>query len=752
MNVAVDPVQLSTDSSSNQDTVAVGSDQLRNLPVFDQDFVAALTPFLDPGSGSSGGATIIVDGVEMKASTVSPSAIEEVRINNDPYSTEFRSAGRGRIEILTKPGTPVFHGEVNFIVRDAVFNAKNYFAPTRAPESRRIYEGHLSGPVRFLAHGAHTSFIVSGSYRQKDTYAAVNADTPSGPVRQNVATPSENAQYSGRITNDFSPGHRLAIAYSYESFTAMNANVGGITLAEAGFNQYSREDDVIFNDRWIVTPKLINQLLITLEKDEDVTVSVNNAPSIQVSGSFTGGGAQADLARTENTLHFNDTVSWSHKNHYIRAGIQLPQLSRRAIDDHTNRLGTYKFASLATCGAGTPTCVGGTAYVFTQQQGVGRGLYNINEVGAYFQDQVKLSPHVQLLFGVRYDWQTFLPDYNNFSPRISVAYAPGKGKTIFRGGSGFFYDRTGGDNPMVAVLHDGVILRTVQLQNVTYPVATPVDFSTLPTNITRFDPKIRTQYNIQYSFGVERQLDAGAVVTAGYRGQLQVKAFRSVDINAPILPPNPVLTANYPRPNPTLGQVQELESGGRNVQNAIDLGFRGRAGRWFSGQAQYTFAHYNTNAYGLFVFPQNQYRPNDEYGRATYDQHHRFVLIGNINPGHWLSVGVSATLYSGLPYNETTGNDDYHTGLGNARPAGVARNTLQGGGVADLDVLYNHDFALTKAKGESAKVLNIGVSAFNVLNHTNYLNYIGALTSPLFGQPTAAQPGRQLQISAGFRF
>src|SRR5580692_37086 len=55
---------LSTDSSANRDTVSVTGSELKKLPVFDQDYIATLTPFLDASSGSSGPATIIVDGVE----------------------------------------------------------------------------------------------------------------------------------------------------------------------------------------------------------------------------------------------------------------------------------------------------------------------------------------------------------------------------------------------------------------------------------------------------------------------------------------------------------------------------------------------------------------------------------------------------------------------------------------------------------------------------------------------------------------
>jgi hypothetical protein len=109
--VSVDSGQLlSTDPTANKDTIAYKADELRSVPVFDQDFVGALTPFLDPGSISSGGVSIVVDGVEMKSSTVTPSAIAEVRVNNDPYTAEFSRPGRGRIEIMTKPGSSKFHG------------------------------------------------------------------------------------------------------------------------------------------------------------------------------------------------------------------------------------------------------------------------------------------------------------------------------------------------------------------------------------------------------------------------------------------------------------------------------------------------------------------------------------------------------------------------------------------------------------------------------------------------------------------
>jgi hypothetical protein len=48
--------------------------------------------------------------------------------------------------------------------------------------------------------------------------------------------------------------------------------------------------------------------------------------------------------------------------------------------------------------------------------------------------------------------------------------------------------------------------------------------------------------------------------------------------------------------------------------------------------------------------------------------------------------------------------------------------------------------------------LEVGIDAFNVLNHVNYKDYVGIQSSPYFGRPNAANPARQLQLSLRFHF
>jgi hypothetical protein len=735
--VAKDGQAASTESTTNMDAVAMSGDSLEQMPVFDQNYIATLTPFLDPASSASDGVTIMVNGIEMKASTVSQSAIAEVRINDDPYSAEFSRPGRGRLNIITKPGSSVLRGTLNFIARDAVFNAANYFAPVKPAEQRRIFEGDVTGPV---GGGRHTDFVVSGDRQEDDIDAEVHAYGAAGLIASNVAAPTRNTQISATVSHDFSDSHRASIGYNFEEQNLTNGGVGGLVLPKAGIDSVSREDDMILTDRIIVSPTLFQQLQLTFEKDEDVAKSVTRASALQVQDSFIGGGAQADVSRSENTVHISDVVSWTHNRHYVRLGANIPQLSRRALDDHSNRLGTYSFPSLPDYLAGQPEA-------WTAQQGAGRGLYWINELGAFVQDEISLRANLRATVGVRYQWQTYITDNHNFAPRVSAAYSPNK-RTVLRAGGGIFYDRTGVDFPATFKVHNGTVLHSVQVLNPEYPTPLPsgVSIASLPTSLVRTAPNMRTPYTIQDSVDVERQLQPGMTLTVGYAGIVGVSRFRSRDVNAP---PPPDYMA---RPVPNLAFVQQIESGGRLLSYALEVTFRSKAGRWFTGQAKYTLGRADDNSGGINWYPQDQYAPNDEWARAEFDRLHRFNLLGNINPDHWLMLGVAATLYSDVPYTETVGSDRYQTGLGNARPLGVGRNTLEGGATTDIDLLWGHDFQVGRSSDKQTRVINLEASTFDVLNHPNFVTYVGNVRSPLFGQVATALSGRQMQFGLRYRF
>ena len=251
---------------------------------------------------------------------------------------------------------------------------------------------------------------------------------------------------------------------------------------------------------------------------------------------------------------------------------------------------------------------------------------------------------------------------------------------------------------------------------------------------------------MEYSVGVERKLSSTAMLTISYNGSTGVGLLRSRDINAPLAP------SYTTRPDTTIGMNQVIESKGRQVSNALEINFQGKLGKWFAGQAQYTLGHMQNDTANVFFFPQDQSNPGAEWSRSNQDRLNRINVLGNVAPGHWYTLGAVLTTYAGSPYTETLGTDPYGDGLGNARPVGVGRNTLQTANTISLDLRWAHDWTLNKAKGDRAKVLTLGVDSFNVLNHPNFTTYSGSLSSPLYGQPTVALAGRQMQFTARFKF
>ena len=242
--ITSEPTQISTQASDNQDSAALTEQSLSNLPVFDQDYLGAMSRFLDPGSVGTNGVSLIVNGMEVNNLGVSPSAIKEIKINQDPYSAEFQRPGRGRIEITTKPGAPEYHGTFNFIFRDAHLNARDPFALTRPPEQRRIYEGILSGPVR---RSKKTSFLISASRKEEDLQAVVFAQGPTGIIQQNVPAPSRSLLFAAQISHSLSDKNSFSVRYSYLSESVNNQGVGGTVLPQAGFNSRNLEQEINYS-------------------------------------------------------------------------------------------------------------------------------------------------------------------------------------------------------------------------------------------------------------------------------------------------------------------------------------------------------------------------------------------------------------------------------------------------------------------------------------------------------------------------
>src|SRR5437016_6115690 len=185
--------QVSIDSDSSLKTTVLEKEAVDTLPDETNDLVAYLQQVAGSRGESGSDTMFVIDG--FTEGRIPPKdQIQEVRINNNPFSAEFSGVGFTRTEIATKAGTGQFHGVANFLFRDAVLNARNPFALTRPPYQQRNFNSSFSGPV--IAN----KFTLNMNFRDNENEVSdtVRAILPSGPVSEAVVMPNKNRAGNAR--------------------------------------------------------------------------------------------------------------------------------------------------------------------------------------------------------------------------------------------------------------------------------------------------------------------------------------------------------------------------------------------------------------------------------------------------------------------------------------------------------------------------------------------------------------------------
>src|SRR5439155_25982415 len=203
----------------------------------------------------------------------------------------------------------------------------------------------------------------------------------------------------------------------YQDQTAHNQGIGGVTLPSAGASWHFLEQDAIYNQQTVLSPTLLHQFRMLVGQEFESGISLSADPKIVVLDAFVGGGAQANQLRTEHHVILTDMLTWSRGSQVIKAGLNVPDWSRRRFDDNTNAAGTFSFSSLADYAAGRP-------YSFVQQAGNGHVAFLEKVVGLFIQDEIRVRSNLSAVLGLRYDWQNYFHDHNNLAPRASFAFAP----------------------------------------------------------------------------------------------------------------------------------------------------------------------------------------------------------------------------------------------------------------------------------------------------------------------------------------
>jgi hypothetical protein len=477
------------------------------------------------------------------------------------------------------------------------------------------------------------------------------------------------------------------------------------------------------------------------------------APQYIVQGVATFNGGANDQYNTENNPNLSDIFSWTLKTRIpqdLKFGVQIPNQGRRILEDNTDRQGTYTFANIAAYQAGKPSS-------FSIQRGASRFQTVYSQPGAFITDQIQLTPKLTVIPGLRYDFQDAISQTKNgFEPHLSFAYVVDEDRGIvIRTGAATYIRRVGVNIGQQIARYSHAAEQN--LLNTSNNICFPIGATCNPAagqvpSLFNYAANVKSPTQGYFGLSIEGNVTKKSTLTVGYNGYRGWHALRSIDTNAPL----PPFTSSV-RPDPNYSQKLVMDSGGYQKTDGLSVSYRGRIGDVVSGFLQYTWQHADSDTQWSTFSPQNQYRPNDEWSRTDLDQRQRLSLFATLYPDKPFTLGVGFYDNTALPYTETTGGDDYHTGLFNARPAGVARNTLQGGDYQDLQVRLGYTLKLAplyKAVSErdTPQAIAFSVSSFNTLNYTSFESYDGVLGSPQFMQPTSANNPRRIQLSASYSF
>lgn len=707
---------ITTDPSQNVGALVLKADDLEFLPDDPDDLQADLQALAGPAAGPNG-AQFFVDG--FSGGQLPPkSSIREIRINSNPFSSEFDRPGFGRIEILTKPGTDKFHGGGFFNMGDKLFDSRNPFLTTEPPHySSRMFSFNLGGPIN-----KKSSFFIDFNNRDMSEQSLVNAttlDSSFNPTTTNLAfpVPQQNFGISPRIDYQINASNTLVTRYNFNHSTN-TSGVSGFSLPSQETNGTSNSHNVQITETAILGTKAVNEIRAQISRRTQDTAGTGVIKTVtNVQQSFTDGGAPLLENYTHTSgVELHDIVTTTQGRHTLKAGVRV-RFNTLANNSTSNYNGTYTFTTPNSIGT-IPACFEGTGIVkptsldvyrqtqillsrnvgmgailaagcgptqFTLNSGTSLADTNQFDAGLFIQDDFRLRPNLTLSGGLRYEWQTNIGDHRAIAPRIAIAWAPGSkggkpGKTVIRTGYGIFYDRFNQNNYLNTLRYNGdpssqrnynINITQNPLTAATalayYPNVPPT--STLVSQnqaIYKVDSNYLSPAMLQFAVSVDRSLPGRTSVSVNFIDTRGVHDQRTRNINA-FLPGtyDPLTRTGGVRPYAG-GDQYLYESSGVYKQRQVIVNANTRFSKYFTMQGFYSFGHVDSNVNG---FPSNSYNTSLDWGRANYDVRHRVTMGGNVGLPFKMTVAPLITLSSAPPFNITTGTDFNGDGIINDRPS-----------------------------------------------------------------------------------
>ncbi len=670
----------------------------------------------------------------------SPDAIQEFAVQTSQQNAETGRTVGGSVVITTRRGTNLWHGEGAFYERAASLNARypieNPAPLPKQPFSRQNYIGTLGGPIVkdrlwFFAsfEGVHENASIAYSPDSLTQFQALASLAAQGlipgvssiPVPNNVTVPFRD--YLGSMRFDWAQSSRSQwfLRASTDNYTTDNAFVEQATLASTGATSHSNYwnavlgQQIIFSPTWLGSLTLgASGLRLTESRNSDLGFALAfpfSSTSQTISGFETFGDNQFvtpitafPVQRDQEKYQVKYDAIHSSGRHTTKFGVDfihepvlsgaLPSTAENLTvfaQNPTDYVGSPRqFTVDLNCAATATLAVTDGTTCTSTPAGNGSFAQNVQRLGAYAQDSWRVTPHLTVNYGLRYDTTFGLftasgrsqlanpalltiealhvplfqhpgapQDYRKaFAPRLGIAYALGTDKsTVIRAGFGLFYND---------LAQNGWVTAFTAVNEVPMACAVPTDAGCLPGSANGgagalIDPAYKTPYALHTSAGVEHAFNAHWMMSADWTHEEGVHAYRRYQYQAGYTLFSPLFAQDSDTQQQNVPDITVFRTDNRSRYDGLSLHLQANVSR-FSLVLNYTLSSAKT--WGcvlgeLFDYvngvcnPLHAFAPGD-YGPSGEDVTHRLVLAGTVHIPGGFELSVLSQAESARPFTLTT--------------------------------------------------------------------------------------------------
>jgi Carboxypeptidase regulatory-like domain len=423
----------------------------------------------------------------------------------------------------------------------------------------------------------------------------------------------------------------------------------------------------------------------------------------------------------------------------------------------------------------------------------------------------RLAPDIQYVRDGRFGRGAYKPDYNDFAPRLGLAWSVND-KTVVRAGSGIYYVRDIGNAVFDIVRNAPFTIRRNEPAETFRPNLSfeqPFARTGSPTFILAAEYDVPSSYIAQWSLGFQRELPGSISAEVTYFGSSGVHLRRLQTYNN--TEPSALANTNLSRPFPNLGGMQVMNAPSHSKYNALYIKTQKRFSQGISFLSSFSYGKSIDNGSGIRtsvgdpLTPSNNYDLELETGPSAFDfrkrwttswiwelpfgQDRRFMNRGGVADfvlGGW-QVGGILTLQDGFPFTLNCSTGTVQNGGGGCYPdpapgnpdwklpasersrtryfntaafvdrnpeygtgfryGTLKRNSLVGPGIKSFDLSINKNFHV----GDDH--LEFRVEVFNLPNAAIWGQPGTQLGTPNYGVITSTRmDSRQVQLGLKFVF